>query len=63
MVIVVPDGAVDDFIGHFWFWSETSLGNFLAPWKPTVTKLPETKELLAVIRVAMDWNGNSESDG
>lgn len=63
VVIVVPDGAVDDFIGHFWFWSETSLCKFLAPWKPTVTKLPQTKELLAVIRVATDWNGNSESDG
>jgi 2-polyprenyl-3-methyl-5-hydroxy-6-metoxy-1,4-benzoquinol methylase len=63
VVIVVPDGAVDDFIGHLWFWSEKSLGKFLATWRPTVQKLPQTKELLAVIRVATDPNGNSESDG
>lgn len=62
VVIVVPDGDVDDFSGHLWFWSEKSLGRFLARWRPTVKKLPQTKELLAAIRVAADSNGDSESD-
>lgn len=63
VAIVVPDGDVDDFSGHLWFWSEKSLGRFLAPWRPTVQKLPQTKELFAVIRVATDSNADSESDG
>ena len=63
VVIVVPDGEVDDFIGHLWFWSETSLRKFLAPWRPTVQKLPQTKELLAVVRVAADLSGDSECGG
>lgn len=60
VVIVVPDGDVDGFSGHLWFWGEKSLGLFLAPWRPEVKKLPQTKELLAVIRVADDSNGDTE---
>jgi 2-polyprenyl-3-methyl-5-hydroxy-6-metoxy-1,4-benzoquinol methylase len=54
VVIVVPDGAVDDFTGHLWFWSEQSLGAFLNPWSSDVKRLPQTKELMAVIRMPFD---------
>src|SRR5262249_41884863 len=60
VVIVVPDGDVDDFCGHLWFWSEQSLRKFLAQWNATVGKLPQTKELLAIIRVAAQSNGDKE---
>lgn len=61
VVIVVPDGDVDDFCGHLWFWSEQSLGKFLAQWNATVGKLPQTKELLAIIRMAPESNGDQQS--
>lgn len=51
VVIVVPDGAVDDFSGHLWFWSDDSFGTFLSPWTSDIKRLPETKELMAVIQV------------
>lgn len=51
VVIVVPDGDVDDFLGHLWFWNEPALAEFLSPWRANVQRLPETRELLAVIRV------------
>lgn len=47
VVIVVPDGDVDQFFGHNWFWNEASLSEFLAPWHPLVSRLPKTKELMA----------------
>lgn len=49
VVIVVPDGDVDDFLGHVWFWNEASLTALLTPWSPTVQRLPDTREFLAVI--------------
>ena len=30
VVIVVPDGDVDQFLGHYWFWNEGSLSLLLA---------------------------------
>jgi 2-polyprenyl-3-methyl-5-hydroxy-6-metoxy-1,4-benzoquinol methylase len=50
VVIVVPDGAVDDFSGHRWFWSDRALQAFLQPWIPDIKRLPVTKELMAVIQ-------------
>jgi SAM-dependent methyltransferase len=48
--IVVPDGDVDDFLGHLWFWSEKALTDFLSPWHGRVNRLPETREFLAIIQ-------------
>jgi SAM-dependent methyltransferase len=49
VVVVVPDGDVDQFLGHLWFWSGQRLREFLDPWKASVFKLPETGELMAII--------------
>jgi 2-polyprenyl-3-methyl-5-hydroxy-6-metoxy-1,4-benzoquinol methylase len=51
VAIVVPDGDVDQFFGHYWFWNEQSLGEMLKDWSATVTRLPETREFLACISV------------
>ncbi len=52
VAIVVPDGDVDQFFGHIWFWNQESLTRLLSPWKAQVMRLPETREFLALIRVA-----------
>jgi SAM-dependent methyltransferase len=52
VVIVVPDGDIDQFFGHNWFWSQASLGEFLSEWRPQVIRLPMTREFLACIRVS-----------
>jgi 2-polyprenyl-3-methyl-5-hydroxy-6-metoxy-1,4-benzoquinol methylase len=49
VVIVVPDGTGDQFLGHNWFWSEDSLAAMLADLGARVSTLPVTKELMAVI--------------
>lgn len=54
VAIVVPDGDVDQFFGHYWFWNEQSLAALLADWHAEVTRLPQTRELLAWISVADD---------
>lgn len=51
VAIVVPDGDVDQFFGHYWFWNERSLTQLLAHWHPQVTRLPVTREFLACISV------------
>jgi 2-polyprenyl-3-methyl-5-hydroxy-6-metoxy-1,4-benzoquinol methylase len=51
VVIVVPDGEVDQFLGHYWFWNQDSLSNMLADFNPQVIRLPETRELLARIYI------------
>jgi SAM-dependent methyltransferase len=51
VAIVVPDGDVDQFFGHWWFWNERSLAALLAEWAPVVTRLPQTREFIAVITV------------
>lgn len=51
VVIVVPDGEVDQFFGHYWFWNEQSLAAMLAPWKADVRRLPQSREFIARIRV------------
>jgi SAM-dependent methyltransferase len=53
VVIVVPDGDVDQFLGHLWFWSEDRLREFLGPWNGVVQRLPETRELLAIIEMSV----------
>jgi SAM-dependent methyltransferase len=51
VVIVVPDGDVDQFLGHCWFWNEESLRDMLSDWNAKVLRLPETREFLACISV------------
>lgn len=51
VVIVVPDGDVDQFLGHYWFWNEGSLSLLLAEWEPEVIRLPRTREFLARIQI------------
>jgi len=54
VVIVVPDGDVDQFFGHLWFWNEKRLQEFLSPWNATVERLPQTREFLALINVPQE---------
>lgn len=49
VAIVVPDGDVDQFFGHWWFWNERSLAEMLAGWQPAVARLPQTREFIACI--------------
>jgi SAM-dependent methyltransferase len=50
VVVVVPDGDVDQFFGHLWFWSEARFRDFISPWGGTVQRLPETREVLGIIK-------------
>lgn len=59
VVIVVPDGAVDNFSGHLWFWSDHALKAFLQPWTPDIRRLPVTKELMAVIHAPSRSTGGA----
>jgi SAM-dependent methyltransferase len=49
IAIVVPDGDVDQFFGHYWFWNSQSLEAMLAPWSGVVSRLPESREFIALI--------------
>ena len=49
VAIVVPDGDVDQFFGHYWFWNEQSLSALLADWNVKVSRLPVTREFIACI--------------
>lgn len=49
VAIVVPDGDVDQFFGHYWFWNAQSLEAMLAPWSGVVSRLPESREFIALI--------------
>lgn len=51
VAIVVPDGDVDQFFGHYWFWNEQSLTAMLQDWNAKISRLPETREFLACISV------------
>jgi 2-polyprenyl-3-methyl-5-hydroxy-6-metoxy-1,4-benzoquinol methylase len=51
VVIVVPDGEVDQFFGHYWFWNEQSLAELLADWNAQILRLPQTREFMAFIAV------------
>jgi 2-polyprenyl-3-methyl-5-hydroxy-6-metoxy-1,4-benzoquinol methylase len=51
VAIVVPDGDVDQFFGHYWFWNEQSLSALLKDWNAKVSRLPETREFIACISV------------
>jgi SAM-dependent methyltransferase len=51
VAIVVPDGDVDQFFGHYWFWNADSLTAILADWKAEISRLPETREFIACISV------------
>ena len=52
--IVVPDGDVDQFFGHYWFWNEQSLRELLTEWDAKVSRLPVTREFIACISVNKD---------
>ena len=52
VIIVVPDGEVDQFLGHYWFWNADSLSQLLSTWSPEIAKLPESKEYIARLRIA-----------
>jgi SAM-dependent methyltransferase len=60
VAIVVPDGDVDQFFGHYWFWNEQSLTTLLADWTVKVSRLPETREFIACISVG-DEKGMSNA--
>ncbi|NKM50174.1 methyltransferase domain-containing protein [Rhizobium leguminosarum bv. viciae] len=49
VAIVVPDGDVDQFMGHNWFWNQQSLTALLADWDAEVSRLPITREFIACI--------------
>jgi SAM-dependent methyltransferase len=52
VAIVIPDGAVDTFFGHLWFWTERSFPEFLSKWGASVSRLPVSRELIGLIRIA-----------
>ena len=51
VAIVVPDGTLDQFLGHNWFWNVKTFAALLAEWAPQVAPLPVTRELMATIEV------------
>ncbi|MGM5033848.1 class I SAM-dependent methyltransferase [Tardiphaga sp. 803_E3_N1_3] len=51
VAIVVPDGTLDQFLGHNWFWNVETFAALLAEWSPQVAPLPITRELMATINV------------
>lgn len=61
VAIVVPDGDVDQFFGHYWFWNEQSLALLLQDWGGQVIRLPETREFLACIAVDHAKRGSNVS--
>ena len=48
-VIVVPDGTLDSFLGHRWFWTLETLGQLVSSWGGAARRLPKTGELIATI--------------
>lgn len=50
VIVVVPDGDVDSFLGHLWFWSEDSFRKFLSKWSATVWRLQDCREFIGLIR-------------
>lgn len=58
VVVVVPDGAMDTFLGHRWFWSVDSLGELAGRWGGAARRLPASGELIAVIEKT-----NAEQEG
>lgn len=61
VAIVVPDGDVDQFFGHYWFWNEQSLTAMLQDWNAKIFRLPETREFLACISVGEVARGSDAS--
>ena len=58
VTIVVPDGDVDQFFGHYWFWNEQSFSALLSEWNAKVARLPETREFIACISVGVKGVGS-----
>ncbi len=51
VAVVVPDGDVDQFFGHNWFFNQQRLSDLLADWRGVVTRLPVTGEYIGRISV------------
>jgi SAM-dependent methyltransferase len=51
VAVVVPDGDVDQFFGHNWFFNQQRFSELLADWGGVVTRLPVTGEFLGRISV------------
>jgi SAM-dependent methyltransferase len=51
VAVVVPDGDVDQFFGHNWFFNQQRLSELLADWGGVVTRLPVTREFIGLISV------------
>ena len=44
--IVVPDGDVDQFLGHYWFWNQESLEQLFQEHEVEIFRLPVSKEFI-----------------
>lgn len=51
VAVVVPDGDVDQFFGHNWFFNQQRFSELLADWGGVVTRLPVTGEFIGRISV------------
>ncbi len=51
VAVVVPDGDVDQFFGHSWFFNQQRLSDLLVDWNGVVSRLPVTREFIATIEV------------
>lgn len=51
VAIVVPDGDVDQFFGHYWFWNEEGFSQLLSDWNAKILRLPKTQEFIAFIQI------------
>ena len=58
VVIVVPDGDVDQFLGHYWFWNKERLQKLLKKWDADIIQLPKTHEFLCCIHTAFPDAGD-----
>ena len=48
--VVVPDGDVDQFLGHYWFWNEESLETLFKGFVVKISRLSISKEFIITIR-------------
>lgn len=49
--VVVPDGDVDQFLGHYWFWNQESLEKLFEDYAVDISRLPESREFIISINV------------
>ena len=51
VVLVVPNGDVDDYCGHLWFWNKEQLKLFLSDWNTQIVPIDGVMETVALIEV------------